>query len=182
LFAATFTKPELMSTLENKYAALISAAHASGATNMAVRAQDNVLYIDGEVPTGEAKDKLWTVYNSIDPDFRSGDLILNLSVSPAAPSTQLKVTTEHSNLNIRKGPGTDQPIIGKAAHHSGHAAERNNDEWALIRSAAVRNYCRKVFDQMSGRVRSRLREAGTAFHHREHKVEMRKAFPRLVAV
>jgi len=136
-----------MSTLEDKYAALITAAHASGATNMAVRAQDNVLYIDGEVPTGEAKDKLWTVYDSIDPDFRSGDLILNLTVSPAAPSTQLKVTTESSNLNIRNGPGTDQPIIGKAAHHS-HVTllSMYNDEWALIRSAAgEEGYCSRKY-------------------------------------
>ena len=89
----------------------------------------------------------WTVYNSIDPDFRSGDLILNLSVSPAAPSTQLKVTTEHSNLNIRKGPGTDQPIIGKAAHHS-HVTllSMYNDEWALIRSAAgEEGYCSRKY-------------------------------------
>ncbi len=124
-----------MSTLQEKYAELVSAANVSGATNLAVRAQDNVLYIDGIVPTGEAKDKLWAIYDRIDPDFRSGDLVLNLDVSPAAPSTRLKVTTESSNLNIRKGPGTDQPIIGKAAHHSEVTLlSKYNAEWALIRS------------------------------------------------
>ena len=75
-----------MPTLEDKYAELITAAKASGASNLAVRTQDNVLYIDGVVPTGEAKDKLWSVYDKIDPDYRSGDLVLNLNVSPAAPS------------------------------------------------------------------------------------------------
>lgn len=125
-----------MTSLQDKYAALIAAATAGGATNLAVRAQDNVLYIDGVVPTGEAKDALWNIYDKIDPDFRSGDLILNLDVSPAAPSTKLKVTTQSSNLNIRKGPGTDQPIIGKAAHHSEVTLlSKYNDEWALIRSA-----------------------------------------------
>ena len=106
-----------MPTLQDKYAELITAANANGATNLAVRAQGDVLHIDGVVPTGEAKDKLWAIYDKIDPDFRSGDLVLNLDVSPAAPSTKLKVTTQTSNLNIRKGPGTDQPIIGKAAHN-----------------------------------------------------------------
>lgn len=132
-----------MATLENKYAELISAANASGATNLAVRAQDNVLYIDGVVPTGEAKDALWNIYDKIDPDFRSGDLILNLDVSPAAPSTRLKVTTQSSNLNIRKGPGTDQPIIGKAPHHSEVTMlSKYNDEWALVRSAnGEEGYC-----------------------------------------
>ncbi len=125
-----------MSTLQEKYARLIAAAHSSGATNLAVRAQDNVLYIDGVVPTGEAKDQLWAIYDTIDPDFRAGDLVLNLDVSPAAPFTRLKVTTQSSNLNIRKGPGTDQPIIGKAAHHSEVTLlSRYSSEWALIRSA-----------------------------------------------
>jgi len=124
-----------MPTLQDKYAELISAANASGATNLMVRPQDNVLHIDGVVPTGEAKDKLWAIYDKIDPDFRSGDLVLNLDVSPAAPSTKLKVTTQTSNLNIRKGPGTDQPIIGKAAHNSiVTLLSKYNSEWALVRS------------------------------------------------
>lgn len=132
-----------MPTLQDKYAELITAANASGATNLAVRAQNNVLYIDGVVPTGEAKDKLWGIFNKIDPDFRSGDLILNLDVSPSAPSTRLKVTTESSNLNIRKGPGTDQPIVGKAAHHSEVTLlSKYNSDWALIRSAnGEEGYC-----------------------------------------
>ena len=132
-----------MPTLQEKYAELITAAKATGTANLAVRAQDNVLYIDGVVPTGESKDKLWAIYEKIDPDFRGGDLILNLDVSPAAPSTRLKVTTESSNLNIRKGPGTDQPIIGKAAHHSEVTLlSKYNSEWALVRSAkGEEGYC-----------------------------------------
>jgi uncharacterized protein YgiM (DUF1202 family) len=132
-----------MPTLQDKYADLITAAKATGASNLAVRAQDNVLYIDGVVPTGEAKDKLWNIYDKIDPDYRSGDLVLNLNVSPAAPSTRLKVTTQSSNLNIRKGPGTDQPIIGKAAHNSEVTLlSKYNQEWALIRSAnGEEGYC-----------------------------------------
>ena len=132
-----------MPTLQDKYAELITAANSSGATNVAVRTQDSILYIDGIVPTGEAKDKLWAVYDKIDPDFRSGDLVLNLDVSPAAPSTRLKVMTESSNLNIRKGPGTDQPIIGKAAHHSEVTLlSKYNSEWALVRSEkGEEGYC-----------------------------------------
>ena len=132
-----------MPTLQDKYADLITAAEATPTSNLAVRAQDNVLYIDGVVPTGEAKDKLWGIYDKIDPDYRSGDLVLNLNVSPAAPSTRLKVTTQSSNLNIRKGPGTDQPIIGKAAHNSEVTLlSKYNDEWALIRSEnGEEGYC-----------------------------------------
>jgi uncharacterized protein YgiM (DUF1202 family) len=132
-----------MPTLQDKYADLITAAKATPVSNLAVRDQNNVLYIDGVVPTGEAKDKLWSIYDRIDPDYRSGDLVLNLDVSPAAPSTRLKVTTQTSNLNIRKGPGTDQPIIGKAAHNSEVTLlSKYNDEWALVRSEnGEEGYC-----------------------------------------
>lgn len=122
--------------LQDKYAELVNAAHAAGATNLQVREQDNVLYIDGEVAKGQDKDQLWTVYDRIDPNFQSGDLVMNINVSPSAIITQLKVTTQSSNLNIRKGPGTDQPIIGKAAHESTVTLlSKYNDAWLLIRSA-----------------------------------------------
>ncbi|QEC42523.1 SH3 domain-containing protein [Pseudobacter ginsenosidimutans] len=103
--------------LQEKYKELVDAANTSGATNLQVREQDNVLYIDGDVPTGAAKDKLWDIYSKLDPDYRSADLIMNLNVTSMAPGAKAKVTTTSSNLNIRKGPGTDHPIVGKAAHH-----------------------------------------------------------------
>jgi len=121
--------------LQDKYASLVSAAQSNGASNLQVREQDNVLYIDGEVPTGEVKDQLWNEYDKIDPDYRSGDLVLNINVSADANATKLTVNTQSSNLNIRKGPGTDQPIIGKATHGSEVTLlSKYNDEWSLIRT------------------------------------------------
>src|SRR5690606_9349413 len=96
--------------LQDKYAELIQTAKTNGTENLQVREQDGVLYIDGQVATGELKDKLWGVYDKIDPNFRSGDLVLNVGVTPAAPAQKYRVTTQSSNLNVRKGPGTDQPI------------------------------------------------------------------------
>ena len=100
--------------LQDKYQALVDAANAAGVSNLAVREQDNVLYIDGDAPSGAVKDQLWDVYNQIDPNYTSGDLILNVNAKAEAGS-QVRVITQESNLNIRKGPGTDQPIVGKAA-------------------------------------------------------------------
>lgn len=121
--------------LQDKYASLIDAANSNAVTNLQVREQDNVLYMDGEAPTGEVKDKLWDVYNQIDPDYRSGDLVMNINVASAAPATKLKVTTQSSNLNIRKGPGTDQPIVGKAAHEEVVTLlSKYSDSWFLIRT------------------------------------------------
>ncbi len=67
--------------LQNKYQALVNAAQAAGAQNLQVREQNNVLYIDGQVPSEAVKKQLWDEYNRIDPDYRSGDLVLNLEIA-----------------------------------------------------------------------------------------------------
>jgi len=121
--------------LQDKYKELLDAAKASGVTNLQVIEKDGVLYVDGEAPSGAVKDQLWDMYNKIDPNFLAGDMVMNVNVAAAAPGTKAKVTTEKSNLNIRKGPGTDQPIVGKAAHHSiVTLVSKTNDQWWLIRT------------------------------------------------
>ncbi len=123
--------------LQDKYKELIDAANGAGVQNLQVREQDNVLYIDGEAPTGQAKDNLWNIYNKIDPDYRAGDLVLNVNVSAMAAGAKAKVNTDSSNLNIRKGPGTDQPLVGKAAHLSTVTlVSKTNDQWWLVRTDA----------------------------------------------
>ena len=120
--------------LKDKYKELIDAATSAGITDLKVREQDNVLYIDGSTTDGKVKDNLWNIYNKIDPDFRTGDLILNIDAS-AAVGTKAKVTTQSSNLNIRKGPGTDQQIVGKAAHNEiVTVVSKANEQWSLIRT------------------------------------------------
>ncbi len=122
--------------VQQKYQELINAARTAGVNNLQVREQNNVLYIDGEAPSGQVKDQLWNIYNRIDPDFRSGDLVLDVKTT-TTPGNKAKVVTETSNLNIRKGPGTDQPIVGKAAHHEiVTVVNQTNDQWTLVRTDA----------------------------------------------
>ena len=119
----------------DKYQSLTSAATAAGVTDLQVREQDGVLYIDGTAPSGAVKDQLWQTYGQIDPNFSGGDLIMNIKVAQDASTSQVKVVTESSNLNIRKGPGTDQPIVGKAAHgETITLVSRSNDQWWLVRT------------------------------------------------
>jgi uncharacterized protein YgiM (DUF1202 family) len=120
--------------LQEKYKELIDTARKAGVSNLQVSEQNNVLHITGEAPNAATKDTLWDIYNKIDPDFRAGDLVLDVNASAAA-GTKAKVVTESSNLNIRKGPGTDQPVIGKAAHHEiVTVMSKKNDQWSLIRT------------------------------------------------
>jgi uncharacterized protein YgiM (DUF1202 family) len=122
--------------LQAKYKELTDAAAASGVSNLQVREQDGVLYIDGIAPNGKVKDQLWNIYDKLDPNFLTGDVVMNVKVSDAVPGSKAKVTTEKSNLNIRKGPGTDQPIVGKAAHHEiVTLVSKTNDQWWLVRTS-----------------------------------------------
>ena len=123
--------------LQDKYRELLDTARSVGVTNLQAREQDNVLYIDGQAPSGAAKDQLWNVYGKLDPDFRAGDVVMNINVSTMVPGSKALVTTQQSNLNIRKGPGTDQPIVGKAAHHEMVTlVSKTNDQWWLVRTDA----------------------------------------------
>jgi uncharacterized protein YgiM (DUF1202 family) len=121
--------------LQDKYKELIDTATAAGVANLQVREQDGVLYIDGEAPSGAVKDNLWNTYDKIDPNFLSGDVVMNINVSTAVAGAKVKVVTEKSNLNIRKGPGTDQPIVGKAAHNEIITlVSKSSDQWWLVRT------------------------------------------------
>ncbi len=121
--------------ISEKYKALTDAATAAGINDLQVREQEGILYVDGTAPSGDVKDALWAKYNEIDPNFASGDLVLNIKTSINASVTKAKVTTESSNLNIRKGPGTDQPIVGKAAHGEIITlVSRSNDQWWQVRT------------------------------------------------
>ena len=123
--------------LQDKYKELTDAAKASGISDLQVREQDGVLYVDGTAPSGAVKDQLWSIFDKLDPNFTSGDLIMNVNVNTSASATKAKVVTESSNLNIRKGPGTDQPIVGKAAHgETVTLVSQTNDQWWLVRTDA----------------------------------------------
>ena len=121
--------------LQEKYKELLDAASTSGVANLQVREQDNILYIDGDAPTGDVKDQLWAIYNKLDPDFKAGDVVMNVNVAASVAGTKATVTTDSTALNIRKGPGTDQPIVGKAAHASTVTLlSKANDQWWLVKT------------------------------------------------
>jgi len=67
--------------LKDKYSELVTTANANGVSNLQVREQDSVLYIDGVAPSNDVKQKLWDLYGKLDPDYRSGDVIMNISVA-----------------------------------------------------------------------------------------------------
>jgi nucleoid-associated protein YgaU len=85
-------------SLRSKYQQLIDTATRNGVSDLQVRQQENVLYIDGNASSDAVKQELWDVYNKIDPDYRSGDLIMNINVTGNASSTQEHTVEKGDNL------------------------------------------------------------------------------------
>lgn len=70
--------------LQEKYAELIQQANSAGVTGLQVVEQNGVLYVTGTAPSGSVKDQLWSTYEKLDPDMRSGDVVLNITIAAGA--------------------------------------------------------------------------------------------------
>ena len=139
-------------TLLNKYKVLVNTAKSAGIDDLLVAEQDGVLQIKGTAPNADVKNKLWDVYNQIDPNFLSKEVLMNVYVSTLVSGTQAKVVTESTNLNVRKGPGTDQPIIGTAAKDEVITLiSRTSGQWWLIRTTdGQEGYCYAQYLEIIG--------------------------------
>ncbi|WET02150.1 LysM peptidoglycan-binding domain-containing protein [Flavobacterium sp. YJ01] len=100
-------------SLQDKYKELTNLASELGATNLEVREQDNVLYIDGIVKSAEDKEKLWNSYGAIDPDYRSADVVMNIKVAESA-SKEYTVKSGDSLSKIGKEFGVSWQTIFEA--------------------------------------------------------------------
>lgn len=120
--------------LQDKYAELLTTAKTLGLDNFAVAEKDGMLHVSGTTKSTADYDALWSLYDKIDPNMASGDLMMNLDIKADA-GAQLLVTTDSTNLNIRSTPSTEGAIVGKAAHHEVVTlVEKTDDSWWKIKT------------------------------------------------
>jgi nucleoid-associated protein YgaU len=74
-------------SLQEKYQPLIDLANQSGLSNLSITEGDGFITIQGTAPSAEVKQQLWDEYGRIDPDYRSGDLVLNIDAPEAAQNS-----------------------------------------------------------------------------------------------
>ncbi len=72
--------------LMEKYQSLIDMANQLGVSGLNVVESDGALKIDGTAASAEAKQQLWDEYGRLDPDYRSGDLVMNISAPEGSSS------------------------------------------------------------------------------------------------
>jgi len=88
-------------SVQEKYQTLLELANQNG-TSYTLSEANGVLHIDGTAPSEEAKQQLWDEYNRIDPDYRGGDLMLNISAGGAAAGGGQHTYTVVSGDNLSK--------------------------------------------------------------------------------
>ncbi len=72
--------------LTDKYQSLIDMANQLGISGLNVQEDGGVLKVDGVAGSAEAKQQLWDEYGRLDPDYRSGDLVMNISAPEGSSS------------------------------------------------------------------------------------------------
>ncbi|KRD12477.1 peptidoglycan-binding protein [Flavobacterium sp. Root901] len=100
-------------SLQEKYNELTNLASDLQLANLQVREQNNVLYIDGTAQSATDKDKLWDLYNKIDPDYRSADVVMNIDVAQGV-SREYTVENGDSLSKIGKAYGVSWQDIYEA--------------------------------------------------------------------
>lgn len=83
-------------SLQEKYQPLINKANELGVSGLSVREENGALYVSGVAPSAEAKQQLWNTYGQIDPDYRSGDLVLDVSAPEGETSQSASSTTTYT--------------------------------------------------------------------------------------
>ena len=100
--------------LTDKYQSLIDLASQLGISGMAVEEDGGVLKINGTAASAEAKQQLWDEYARLDPDYRSGDLVLDISAPEGASGTTYTVQSGDSLSKIGSKYGVSWQTIFEA--------------------------------------------------------------------
>lgn len=109
--------------------------------NLTFSMENGVLTVTGQVPDGVTAEAAVAALRKAPgvTDVKNFLVVEDLT----ARHIMMKVVTRSSNLNIRKGPGTNYDIIGKAAHHSQvQLIKKMYNGWYYIKSeTGVEGFC-----------------------------------------
>lgn len=124
-----------MSTLQDKYSSVVSAAQSAGISGLQVQEQDGILYVSGSASNTAAKDAVWNALGAIDSSYSASDINIDVQVSGLNTGAALTVATDESNLNIRQEPSTDAAIVGKVEKGSSVTlVEQTSDDWWKVKT------------------------------------------------
>lgn len=88
--------------LREKYQPLVDMANQLGVSGVTVEDGEGFIRIHGTAPNDDAKKQLWDEYNRIDPEYRSGDLVLDIDVNGNAAGGGANAYTVQSGDSLSK--------------------------------------------------------------------------------
>ncbi|HLT88319.1 MAG TPA: SH3 domain-containing protein [Sphingobacterium sp.] len=128
--------------LFDKYRALLDAAKDLKTDGLQFMEQNGVMIIRGVARNAEAKNKLWDIYSQIDPNFISGEVLLDVDVLSTVKGCKARLIADKPTLNVHKGPGVELPTIGNVQKDEVvTVVSRANVHWWLIRTDNIEGYC-----------------------------------------
>lgn len=112
-------------SVQEKYASLLELATSNG-TSYELTEGDGVLHINGTAPSEDAKAALWAEYERLDPEYRSSDLILNISTGSGDAGGGLNMYTIESGDSLSK-IGAKYGLPWKAIYDANRDTIKNPD-------------------------------------------------------
>lgn len=100
--------------LQDKYQELIQFAGGNGVSNLTVVEQEAVLYVTCTAPSNQVKDQIWALYEKADPEMRSGDMVLNVTVDAASAQTYEVKSGDNLSKIAKNYPGVSWKDIFEA--------------------------------------------------------------------
>src|SRR5690242_16162575 len=93
---------QTLEQLKQKYQSVLNSVQENGIRLSHVHLQDNKLFIQGEAPSEDAKNKIWNQIKLVDPSY--SDLTCDIKVNPAlAPAAAATGTSSTSAANVGGG-------------------------------------------------------------------------------
>lgn len=126
------------------FVALLTAAGIK-IPNLGCSMEKGILTITGTVPDGTTAESAVAILKKA-PGVTEVKNYLEVE-DLSSKKIMMKVVTKSSNLNIRKGPGTQFDIVGKAAHHSQvQLIKKMYNGWYYIKAAdGTEGFCSTDF-------------------------------------
>ncbi|MCY7376445.1 MAG: LysM peptidoglycan-binding domain-containing protein [Pyrinomonadaceae bacterium] len=81
-------------SLQEKYQPLIDLANQSNISGLNITEGEGFIKIEGSAPSADVKKALWDKYGQLDPDYRSGDLVLNVTAPEGEGSASSTYTVQ----------------------------------------------------------------------------------------
>jgi nucleoid-associated protein YgaU len=101
--------------LREKYQSVVDLGNQLGVSNLSVEDGEGFIRIHGTAPSEDVKKQMWDEYNRIDPEYRAGDLVLDIDVGGmGGPANTYTVQSGDSLSKIGSKLGVDWKQIFEA--------------------------------------------------------------------